>query len=147
MALAGHYDDQFQRLADRGGPLYLAFAWVATPLELALVNQATVTQTLWDNNTLPSVTASENVWEFSGEMGVPILKDIPLVQSLNADIAGRYTNYSISGSFETWKIGLDWHVNDDIRFRGTTSVDIRAPTLNDLYSAPGLQPAGLSWIL
>jgi outer membrane receptor protein involved in Fe transport len=35
---------------------------------------------------------------------------------------------------ETWKIGLDWHVNDDIRFRGTTSVDIRAPTLNDLFS-------------
>ena len=26
------------------------------------VNQATVTQTLWDNSTLPSVHASENVW-------------------------------------------------------------------------------------
>ncbi|HEU4551002.1 MAG TPA: TonB-dependent receptor [Rhizomicrobium sp.] len=98
------------------------------------VNQATVTQTLWDNNTVPSVSADENVWEFSGEVGVPILKDIPLVQSFNADLAGRYTNYSISGSVETWKIGLDWHVNDDIRFRGTTSVDIRAPTLNDLFS-------------
>ena len=69
-----------------------------------------------------------------GEGGVPILKDLPLVQSLNADLAGRYTNYSISGSVETWKIGLDWHVNDSVRFRGTTSVDIRAPTLNDLYS-------------
>jgi outer membrane receptor protein involved in Fe transport len=98
------------------------------------VNQATVTQTLWDNNTVPSVTADENVWEFSGEVGVPILKDLPLVQSFNADLAGRYTNYSISGSVETWKLGLDWHVNDDIRFRGTTSVDIRAPTLNDLFS-------------
>jgi iron complex outermembrane receptor protein len=99
-----------------------------------VANQATVTQTLWDNNTVPSVHASENVWEFSGEVGVPILKDIPLVQSLNADFAGRYTNYSVSGSVQTWKIGLDWHVNDSIRFRGTTSVDIRAPTLNDLYS-------------
>ena len=89
---------------------------------------------MWDNNTLPSVHASENVWEFSGEMGIPILKDIPLVQSLDADLAGRYTDYSISGSVETWKIGLDWHVNDSVRFRGTTSVDIRAPTLNDLYS-------------
>ncbi|MCP5412757.1 MAG: TonB-dependent receptor [Alphaproteobacteria bacterium] len=97
-------------------------------------NQALVTQTLWDNNTVPSVSADENVWEFSGEVGVPLLKDIPLVQSFNADLAGRYTNYSISGSVETWKIGLDWHVNDDIRFRGTTSIDIRAPTLNDLFS-------------
>jgi outer membrane receptor protein involved in Fe transport len=97
-------------------------------------NQALVTQTLWDNNTVPSVHASENVWEFSGEVGIPILKDIPLVQSFNADLAGRYTDYSISGAVETWKIGVDWHVNNDIRFRGTTSVDIRAPTLNDLYS-------------
>jgi outer membrane receptor protein involved in Fe transport len=98
------------------------------------VNQATVTQTLWDNNTVPSVHADENVWEFSGEIGIPILKDIPLVQSFDADLAGRYTNYSISGAVETWKVGLDYHVNDTIRFRGTTSIDIRAPTLNDLYS-------------
>ncbi len=97
-------------------------------------NQATVTQTLWDNNTLPSIHAAQNVWEFSGEVGIPILKDVPLIQSLNADVAGRYTNYSISGSVETWKVGLDWHVNDSVRFRGTTSVDIRAPTLNDLFS-------------
>ncbi|HWX89478.1 MAG TPA: TonB-dependent receptor, partial [Rhizomicrobium sp.] len=101
---------------------------------ISAANQQYVTQTLWDNNTLPSVHASDNVWEFSGEVGIPILKDIPLVQSLNADLAGRYTNYSISGSVETWKVGLDYHVNDSVRFRGTTSVDIRAPTLNDLYS-------------
>jgi len=109
-------------------------------------NQALVTQTLWDNNTLPNVHASQNVWEFSGEVGIPILKDMPLVQNLTADIAGRYTNYSISGATQTWKIGLDWHVNDMVRFRGTTSVDIRAPTLNDLYqpvatqSGPFLDP-------
>src|SRR5262249_56746409 len=98
------------------------------------VNQAYVTQTLWDNNTVPSTHASENVWEFSGEIGIPILKDIPLVQNLDADLAGRYTDYSVSGSVQTWKIGLDWHVNESVRFRGTTSVDIRAPTLNDLFS-------------
>jgi outer membrane receptor protein involved in Fe transport len=98
------------------------------------VDQSTVTQTLWDNNTVPSVHADENVWEFSGEVGIPILKDIPLVQSFDADLAGRYTDYSISGAVETWKVGLDWHVNDSVRFRGTTSIDIRAPTLNDLYS-------------
>ena len=111
-----------------------------------VTNQASVTQTLWDNNTLPSTHAAMNVWEFSGEIGVPILKDVPLVQSLNADIAGRYTNYSVSGAAQTWKIGLDWHVNDSVRFRGTTSVDIRAPTLNDLFqptisaSGPFLDP-------
>jgi iron complex outermembrane receptor protein len=109
-------------------------------------NQALVTQNLWDNNTLPSASASENVWEFSGEIGIPILKDVPLVQNLSADIAGRYTDYSVSGAVQTWKLGLDWHVNDTVRFRGTTSVDIRAPTLNDLFqptassSGPFLDP-------
>ncbi len=108
---------------------------------ISAANEQYVTQTLWDNNTLPSVAASENVYEFSGEVAIPILKNVPLVENLDADLAGRYTNYSISGAVETWKIGLDYHVNDSIRFRGTTSVDIRAPTLNDLYS-PAVSSSG-----
>src|SRR3569833_1635641 len=97
-------------------------------------NTQFITQTLWDNNTVPSVHASENVREFSGEIGIPILKDIPLVLCLVVVLAGRYADYSVSGSVQTWKVGLDWHVNESVRFRGTTSVDIRAPTLNDLFS-------------
>jgi iron complex outermembrane receptor protein len=91
------------------------------------------TQQLWDNNTIANVNVSENVWEFALEGDVPVVKDLPLIQSFDVNLAGRYTDYSISGSVQIWKVGLDWHVNDDIRFRGTTSIDIRAPTLNDLY--------------
>jgi iron complex outermembrane receptor protein len=101
---------------------------------ISAANQQYVTQTLWDNNTVPSVHASEKVWEVSAEMGVPILKDLPFVKSLDADFAGRYTDYSITGTAKTWKIGLNYRVDDNIRFRATTSVDIRAPTLNDLFS-------------
>jgi iron complex outermembrane receptor protein len=64
-----------------------------------------------------------------------------LVQSFDATLAGRYTDYSITGAVQTWKVGLDYHVNDDVSFRGTTSVDIRAPTLNDLYS-PAVSNSG-----
>lgn len=88
----------------------------------------------WGNNTLaPLSQVSENVWEVSGELDVPLLKDMPLVQTFDVNLAGRYTNYSVTGAVQTWKMGLDYHVNDDIRFRGTTSVDIRAPNLNDLF--------------
>jgi outer membrane receptor protein involved in Fe transport len=97
-------------------------------------NQQYVTQTLWDNNTLPSVAADMNVWELSGEVGIPVLKDVPLIQSLELSIAGRHIDYSTSGAVDTWKVGGTWQVNDDIRLRGGTSIDIRAPTLNDLYS-------------
>jgi outer membrane receptor protein involved in Fe transport len=89
---------------------------------------------LWEQNTVASVQARNNVWEVAMEANIPLLKDLPIVQSLDANIAGRYTNYSTSGSVQTWKIGLDYHVNDDIRFRATNSIDIRAPTLNDLFS-------------
>ena len=92
------------------------------------------TASYWDNNTIASVHASENVWEFAGEANIPVIKDVPLVQSFDINAAGRYTNYSVSGAVQTWKVGLDWHVNDDVRFRGTNSIDIRAPTLNDLFS-------------
>ena len=53
------------------------------------------------------VSVNDNVWETALEVNVPLLKDVPLAQDLNADIAGRYTNYSISGEAETWKIGVN----------------------------------------
>ncbi len=89
---------------------------------------------LWQQNTVASAAANNNVWEFSGEVDVPLLKDIPLVKLMDANLAGRYTDYSTSGAVQTWKAGLDYHINDDVRLRATTSIDIRAPTLNDLFS-------------
>jgi iron complex outermembrane receptor protein len=88
---------------------------------------------LYDDNTVSPTSSKENVWEFAGEVNVPILANLPLVQSLSADLAGRVTDYSVSGLVKTWKAGLDYHVNDSIRFRGTASQDIRAPTLTDLF--------------
>ena len=85
------------------------------------------------------VHASQNVWEFALESEVPVLKDAPLIKSFDLNMAGRYTDYSVSGSVQTWKIGFNWNVVDSLRFRGTTSIDIRAPTLNDLF-----QPATLT---
>jgi iron complex outermembrane receptor protein len=77
--------------------------------------------------------ASQNVWEFALETNIPIIKDVPLIQAFDVTAAGRYTDYSVSGSVQTWKIGFNWNVVDSLRFRGTTSIDIRAPTLDDLF--------------
>ena len=75
-----------------------------------------------------------NVEEGFLELAVPILKD-NLVQSLNFDAAGRLTNYSTSGLVETYKLGLQSQVNDDIRLRATWSLDIRAPNLSELFNS------------
>jgi hypothetical protein len=56
-------------------------------------------------------------------------------KSLNADVAVRNTDYSVSGDVTTWKAGGDYQIIDDIRLRGTVSRDIRAPNLLELYNA------------
>jgi outer membrane receptor protein involved in Fe transport len=70
----------------------------------------------------------------AGELEAPVLKDLPLVELFSINAAARYTAYSISGDYTTWKVGADWQVADSFRLRGATSRDIRAPTLNDLYA-------------
>jgi iron complex outermembrane receptor protein len=74
-----------------------------------------------------------NVQEGFAEIDVPLIKD-GIVQNLAANLAGRYTSYSISGAVETWKMGLTSQVNDDVRLRATWSYDIRAPNLGELFN-------------
>ncbi|MGN6358390.1 MAG: TonB-dependent receptor domain-containing protein [Novosphingobium sp.] len=99
------------------------------------------TQLLWAGGVMP-MQASNNVWEVAGELGVPLIKDSPFAQELTLNLAGRYTKYSTSGSVGTWKVGLDYHVNDWLRFRGTVSSDIRAPSLYELFQPLTVQNAG-----
>ncbi|MEZ0242382.1 MAG: TonB-dependent receptor, partial [Sphingomonas sp.] len=94
------------------------------------------TATQWTSTSSPRSTVSQTVKEGAAEIDFPVLKDVPFFQALNVNGAARFTSYDISGNYWTWKVGLDWHVSDSIRFRATRSRDIRAPTLDDLY-APG----------
>jgi len=87
---------------------------------------------------------SQTVKEVAIEGDVPLLKDVPFFQSLSVNGAFRYTDYNTSGSVETWKAGVDWHINDSITLRGTRSRDIRAPNLNDLFAPQLINPAGTS---
>ena len=98
----------------------------------------------WVQNVNAPVDVNNNVYEFGLEVNVPLLKDVPMFQDLSMDIAGRYTNYSTSGEAQTWKIGANWHVDENIMFRSTMSVDIRAPNLNDLYQPIGISSTGFT---
>lgn len=75
-----------------------------------------------------------NVKEAFVEVAVPLLKDLPLVRSLDLNGAYRYTEYSTSGGVNTWKVGLSYTPIDDLRLRYTRSRDIRAPTLYELFA-------------
>ncbi len=77
---------------------------------------------------------SFDVWEIFAEISVPLLKDQPFAEDLTVDAAVRYSNYSTVGSTVTWKAGGSWTPVSDIRFRGTYSVAIRAPNIDELFS-------------
>jgi iron complex outermembrane recepter protein len=78
------------------------------------------------------ISKKENVKEAAIEVDFPLLRD-SAVGSLSLSGAARYTDYSISGSEYTWKVGGDWQITDGLRFRGTRSRDIRAPSLWELF--------------
>ena len=88
------------------------------------------------NQNFPSYTGEVNVKEAYAETGIPVLRDRAFFKSLDLNGAVRETDYSTSGSVTTWKVGGDWAVNDDIRFRATRSRDIRAPNISELFN-PG----------
>ena len=69
------------------------------------------------------------------ETQIPVLTDLPVAKKVTASLAGRHTNYSTSGDANTWKAGVVWQLDSDLRLRASRSRDIRAPNINELFSA------------
>lgn len=101
----------------------------------------------YNGGVAPRTPVSMTVVEGAIEADVPVLKDFVIAQAVNLNLAYRYAKYVATGSpdlsatpskdrftAQTWKIGVDWRVNDRITFRGTRSQDIRAPNLYELYN-------------
>ena len=69
------------------------------------------------------------------EVGVPLARDMTFAKAIDINGAVRLTDYSTSGRVTTWKVGAVWSPTSEILFRVTRSRDIRAPSLNELYTA------------
>jgi outer membrane receptor protein involved in Fe transport len=75
------------------------------------------------------------------ELGVPIVSDemnIPLIKSLDLQLAGRYEDYSDVGSVAKPKVAGSWDVVQGVRLRASWSEGFKAPTLEQLV--PVLRP-------
>jgi iron complex outermembrane receptor protein len=70
------------------------------------------------------------------ELNVPLFNS-PVIGKANLNMAGRWTDYSTSGTVYTWKIGGTWETPlSGVRLRAVTSRDVRAPNLSELFAAP-----------
>ena len=77
-----------------------------------------------------------DVGEAFGELNVPLF-DLTALGKANLNVAGRWTDYSTSGTVYTWKIGSSWETPiPGVRLRAVTSRDVRAPNLSELFAAP-----------
>jgi iron complex outermembrane receptor protein len=79
---------------------------------------------------------STNVKEIGAELLVPLLKDVPAVEALNLTVAGRRSDYNISGGVNTYKADIDWRPVRSLLIRGGYERAVRAPNMTELFSAP-----------
>ena len=109
----------------------------------------------WFKEVQSGAVGGEDIAEADIELDVPLLKDLPFAQLVALNAAYRYTSYSTSGtalagqvsskfSANTYKVGLEWMVNDAVRLRASTSRDMRAPTLWDLYQQQVITSSGIT---
>ena len=99
-----------------------------------------------------AIDADFDTNEVFGEVLVPLLSDLPLVQQLNLEAAYRRFDFSNTGEGDADKIGLTWIVSDQIRFRSQRQTTVRSPNLGE-FAGPEVQlplslfdPASTSFI-
>src|SRR5690606_19157960 len=59
----------------------------------------------------------------------------PLVQRLELEIGGRFSDYNTTGNSSTYKLLADWRVRDGLRIRGGFNRAERAPNIAELFLA------------
>ena len=110
-----------------------------TPGEITLAGNA------WQVTSAGITAGKSETKEAFGEIKLPILSDVPFFQNLELTAAGRITNVrairasdgftdSDNGNW-TYKLGLNWEVNDLLRLRGTYGTSFRAPALFEQFLA------------
>jgi outer membrane receptor protein involved in Fe transport len=72
-----------------------------------------------------------DVWEVFGEAIVPVLQGAG--NGVDLHLAARYADYEGSGGVWASKVGGDWQINDELRFRATWSRDTRAGSLSERF--------------
>jgi iron complex outermembrane receptor protein len=85
----------------------------------------------------PNIIGDYSVDELFAEANIPLLSDAPIAQNLTLDLAYRWSDYTTSGSTETYRIGLDWQAADRLRFRASYNRAVRVPNVGELFLAQG----------
>jgi outer membrane receptor protein involved in Fe transport len=72
--------------------------------------------------------------DYFAEVVVPVLSDLPFVKSLSLTGGYRTTDNNIFGKDDTYKLTLDWKMNDAFMVRGGFQHAVRSPSITELFS-------------
>lgn len=78
--------------------------------------------------------ASFDSKEWYAEVLVPLLFDHAVADQLDLEAAYRISDYSNTEAENTWKLGLNWAINEQIRLRASRQTAFRAPNLGEFAS-------------
>ena len=82
---------------------------------------------------MPKVDEGYKVNELFVEALVPIVQDAKMFRDFSLELGYRYSDYSTSGGFNTYKGLLNWAFTDSLRIRGGYNRAVRAPNVWDLF--------------
>ena len=76
-----------------------------------------------------------DVTEYAAQIDVPILSGITLIERLNVGAAFRRSDYSTSGSVDSYEGDLKWTPVPGLLIRGGYQRAVRAPNIGELFAA------------
>lgn len=82
------------------------------------------------------LNAETSVNDYYVEGLIPVLQGKRAFQRLELEIGARYSDYEHTDAENTWKMMVNWQVNDILRFRGGFNRATRAPNLGELFLNP-----------
>lgn len=81
-----------------------------------------------------SLSGGYNVKAAYYELFVPVLSDLPGIQSLNVTIGDRYSKYNTFGTTNDYEFKLEWRPFQDLLLRGSLDDVFRAPNISEEFS-------------
>lgn len=88
----------------------------------------------WGQSGAQPTRGTDKIAEIFGEVEVPLLAGLPLVEQLTFNGSARAFKYdTVEDSDYVWKVGMGWQIIPSLRLRATNGTSYRAPGLYELY--------------
>ncbi len=120
-----------ETLTDDRDPRFDGTITYTNPLTGAITSDVLGASPSGDNS------GDREVGSFYTELAVPLVSPamgIPLVRSLDLQLAGRYEHYSDFGSVTNPKVALAWGMTDSLMLRANWAQSFLAPNILQLYA-------------